>query len=59
MVARNLSRDEILNILDDWSDSDADGMSSNEEEYLVWQAGDGDESSRQLLVCFFMSICHV
>ena len=59
MAVRNLSQDEILNILDDWSDSDADGMSSNKEEYLVRQAGDSDESSRQVVVCVFMSICHV
>ncbi len=32
IAAKNLSRDEVL---DDWSDSDAGGISSAEEECLI------------------------
>ena len=35
MAAKNLSRDDVLDVMDDQSDGDAGGISSAEEEDLV------------------------
>ena len=37
MASTSYSRDEILNFIDDWSDSDDGGMSSNEEAALDYE----------------------
>jgi hypothetical protein len=53
MAAKNLSRDDVLDILDDWSNSDAGGILSAEEENLDWQFEESDDSSRQVCLCFY------
>ncbi len=53
MAAKNLPRDEVLDVLDDWSASDAGGISSAEEEDLDRQFEESDDSSRQVFMCFY------
>ena len=45
MAKVSLSRDDVLGVLDDWSDSDACGMSSGEEEALDREIEGKDDSS--------------
>ena len=60
MAAKNLPRDEVLDVLDDWSASDAGGISSAEEEDLDRQFEESDDSSRQVFfVCFTVLIYQV
>ena len=46
MAKVSFSRDDVLGVLDDWSDSDACGMSSCEEEALDREIEGNDDSSR-------------
>ena len=46
MAASNYSRDEVLNIIEEWSDSSDDGMPSDEEEYLDRELQGGDDDFR-------------
>ena len=52
MASRNYTVGEVINVLDDWNDSDAEGMSSSEEAELNRQLLCFDESSRQVLIVF-------
>ncbi len=54
MATTSYSRDDILDILDDWSDSDAGGMSSGEEDDLDRQF---EQSSRQVFSVFSVCQC--
>ena len=46
MAEVSFSRGEGLDVLDDWSDSDAGGMSSSEEEALDREIEGNNDSSR-------------